>query len=177
MTTQPTVCLVESLGFLEELTHREGEIISRTLQLSRKPSAYVYIRIREELEAVVHEFGRSEHRYLHLSCHGAVNAREQMIGLALTTGHIPNDDLADLLAPHMVGSIGFDDAAVFWTAFYHLMFKKRRGAMSNRTMEETVGVCATLVNERFRLFLREKADVRTVTVGPLKKPRPGGRDR
>lgn len=77
MPTEPTVCIVESLGFLEERTHREGEIISRTLQLSRKPSAYIYIRTIDELRAVISEFGGSEHRYLHLSCHGAVDRNKR----------------------------------------------------------------------------------------------------
>lgn len=204
MSTEPTVCIVESLGFLEERTHCEGEIISRTLQLSKKPSAYIYIRTLQELRAVVAEFGESQHRYLHLSCHGAVNSDDEMVGLALTTDRISNDDLVKLLAPHMggrrlflssclaarstlatkllersdclsilapVGSINFDDAAVFWTAFYHLMFKKRAHAMSNAEIEATVEICAALVNERFRLFFRKDGKVKKVTIGPLRKPK------
>jgi hypothetical protein len=68
--TRATLCIVESLEFLEEDTHCEGEIISRTLRLSGKPTQYVYLRSRDELEAFVKEFGRSDHRYLHISCHG-----------------------------------------------------------------------------------------------------------
>ena len=86
MSTNPTVCIVESLGFLEEQSHREGEIISQTLQLSGKRSAYVYIKSIEDLKAVAREFGASKHRYLHLSCHGAVHGNDKMVGLALTTG-------------------------------------------------------------------------------------------
>lgn len=56
MATKPTVCLVESLGFLEEQTHKEGEIIARTLQMSGKRSAYAYVRSKKELSAVVREF-------------------------------------------------------------------------------------------------------------------------
>ncbi len=203
MSTEPTVCIIESLGFLEEQTHREGEIIGRTLRLSSKPSAYIYIRTLRELRAVMREFGDSDHRYLHLSCHGAVNARDEMVGLALTTDKIGNDDLAQLLAPHLaarrlflssclaarstlaetllqksecrsvlapMGSIKFDDAAVFWTAFYHLMFKRRASSMSNAAIEETVAICAALVNERFRLFTRDPKTGETVvaTIGPRK---------
>ena len=207
MSTKPTVCIVESLGFLEEQSHREGEIISQTLRLSGKPSAYVYIKDPAELKAVAREFGDSKHRYLHLSCHGAVNDTDQMVGLALTTGSILNDDLAKLLAPHLKGrrlflssclaargdfaalllkrcaclsvlapmnEIGFDDAAVFWIAFYHLMFKEQRHAMSNARIEKTVGICAALVNERFRLFSPgdEAGSVKCITIGPLKKANP-----
>lgn len=97
--TQPTVCIVESLHFLEEQTHREGEIISRTLQLSRKPTAYVYIRTVDELRAVAQEFGNSDHRYLHLSFHGLVNMNDKMVGLGLPVGEILNEGA---LAPAFV---------------------------------------------------------------------------
>ena len=204
MSTKPTVCLVESLGFLEEQSYREGEITGRTLQLSGKRSAYVYIKSIDELKAVAREFGDSDHRYLHLSCHGAVDGKDKMIGLKLTTGCISNEDLADLLAPHLKGrrlflssclaarsdfakmllerskclsvlapmnEIRFDDAAVFWTAFYHLIFKAQRHAMSNARIEETVGTCAALVNERFRLFSPgDKTEgLKQVTIGPPKE--------
>jgi hypothetical protein len=207
MSTNPTVCIVESLGFLEEQSHREGEIISQTLQLSGKRSAYVYIKSIEDLKAVAREFGASKHRYLHLSCHGAVHGNDKMVGLALTTGYISNDDLAELLAPYLEGrrlflssclaarsdfatmllerskcrsvlapmnEIRFDDAAVFWTAFYHLMFKAQRHAMSNPDIRQTVGICAALVNERFRLFLpgSKKGSVKRVTIGPPKEAKP-----
>ena len=102
MPSQPTVCIVESLNFLEERTHREGEIISRTLQLSNKPTAYVYIRTVEELRAVAQEFGGSDHRYLHLSFHGLVH-KKKMVGLALSAGEILNEDLVNLLGPHLSG--------------------------------------------------------------------------
>jgi hypothetical protein len=141
---------------------------------------------------------------LHLSCHGMVNGKDKMVGLALNTGYISNGDLAELLAPHLAGrrlflssclaarsdfatmllkrskcrsvlapmnAIRFDDAAVFWTAFYHLMFKAQRQAMSNARIEETVGICAALVNERFRLFSPgdKKGSVKQVTIGPPKE--------
>lgn len=134
-----------------------------------------------------------------------------MVGVALTTGYISNEDLADLLAPHLAGrrlflssclaarssfattllersecrsvlapmnEILFDDAAVFWTGFYHLMFKGQRNSMSNARIAEAVGTCAALVNERFRLFSTEAAErgksVKKVTIGPLKRPKRSG---
>jgi hypothetical protein len=207
MSKSPTVCIIESLGFLEEQSHREGEIISRTLQLSGKRSAYVYIRSVKELKAVTREFGDSKHRYLHLSCHGTVDDGGRMIGLSLTTGDLSNAVLAELLAPHLKGrrlfissclaarsdfaakllrrseclsvlapmnEIRFDDAAVFWTAFYHLMFKAKRQGMSNTRIQETVAICAALVNESFRLFTpgEKKGDVAEVTISPPGKVKP-----
>jgi hypothetical protein len=93
--TTATLCIVESLEFLQEDTHREGEIISRTLRLSGKPTHYVYLRSRDELEAFVKEFGRSDDRYLHISCHG--NTGE----FFTTTGKISAVEFAKLLAPHV----------------------------------------------------------------------------
>ena len=77
-----------------------------------------------------------------------------------------------VLAP--MNEIRFDDAAVFWTAFYHLMFKAQRHAMSNPDIRQTVGICAALVNERFRLFLpgSKKGSVKRVTIGPPKEAKP-----
>jgi len=47
---------------------KEGEIISRTLRLSEKPAHYTYLRSSDEMKAFVKEFGRSQHRYSHVSC-------------------------------------------------------------------------------------------------------------
>ncbi len=204
MATKPTVCFVESLGLLEEQTHKEGEIIARTLQLSGKRSAYAYVRSKRELSAVANEFGESKHRYFHLSCHGVVDGKTA-VGFHLTTEQIKSDDLARLLAPHMNGrrvflssclsarstfaatllkeseclsvlapmnNISFDDAAVFWTAFYHLMFKGGRKSMSSGRIRTNVGICASLVEERFRLFHRmSDGGIKETTIGPMKKPK------
>lgn len=191
--TTATVCIVESLELLQEDTLREGEIIARTLRLSGKQTHYTYLRSNRELEIFVDEFGKSEHRYLHISCHGNKGA------FYTTTGEIPAAKFAKMLAPHVrgrrvflsvclaaksvfatrllenseclsvvapVGRIDFDDAAIFWTAFYHLMFKKSPGSMNLAAMERTVQQCAELVGERFRLFHRDKdGEVCSKTLG------------
>lgn len=203
MSTKATVCIIESLGFLEEGTHKEGEIISRTLQLSNKRSAYAYVRTKRELKAVVAEFGESKHRYLHLSCHGVTDENDKATGFHLTTEQISSDKFAGLLAPHVAGRrvflsaclaarstfahtllreskclsvlapmnrIDFDDAAVFWTSFYHLMFKGKRKSMSVARIEANVEVCASLVDEQFRLFYRLKGGgIGETTIGQLKR--------
>jgi hypothetical protein len=85
---------------------------------------------------------------------------------------LKQSECLSVLAP--MNDIGFDDAAVFWTAFYHLMFKEQRLAMSNARIEKTVGICAALINERFRLFLPgDKAgSINCITIGPPKKAKP-----
>jgi hypothetical protein len=93
--TTPTVCIVESLDFLQEGSLKEGEIISRTLRLSEKPAHYTYLRSSDEMKAFVKEFGQSEHRYLHVSCHGNAST------FFTTTGRMSAVDFAELLAPHV----------------------------------------------------------------------------
>jgi hypothetical protein len=177
---------VESLEFSDENARREGEIISRTLQLSGKQTSYTYLRTRKEFEAFVKEFGNSKHRYLHISCHGETGA------FHTTTEIIPAVDFANILAPYVdkrrvflstclaadddfaqalllnstcwsilgpAGTIGFDDAAIFWTAFYHLMFKENPDSMTLAGIQRNLFHCAKLVGERFRLFYKKNGKV------------------
>jgi hypothetical protein len=173
---------VESLEFFDEDTRKEGEIISRTLRLSGKSTHYSYLRSRDEFEAFLKEFGKSSHRYLHISCHGNVGR------FFLTTTSISAADFAKLLKPHVrtrrvflstclatdsafasalmtdsgcrsvlgpVGAIDVDDAAIFWTAFYHVMFKKTPDAMTHADIEAAATKCARLIGEEFRFFFME----------------------
>ncbi len=191
--TTPTVCIVESLEFLQEDSHKEGEIISRTLRLSEKPAHYTYLRSWDEMKAFAKEFGRSKHRYLHVSCHGSASA------FSTTTGRISAADFAAMLAPYVnnrrvflsacqaaqsefaqsllsnsecwsvlapVRDIYFDDAAIFWSAFYHIMFMDNPDTMNRSAIERTVQKCAELIDAEFRLFFREDGEVRSQTFGP-----------
>jgi hypothetical protein len=184
--TKPTVCIVESLRLLEESSHREGEIIFRTLRLSEKQADYIYIRSRRELETVADEFGRSDHRYLHSACNGNKNT------FSTTPDRIKSSDFANILIPHPddrrvflsscfagssvfakklldqskcfsvlcpVENIRFDDAAIFWTSFYHLMFKRNPGSMNSTASIENVVKCANLVGEEFTFFYRKAGRV------------------
>jgi hypothetical protein len=179
--TKATVCIVESLDFFDEDLHKEGEIIFRTLRLSKKTAHYTYLRSRAEFEVFLKEFGRSSHRYLHISCHGGTGA------FWTTLEKIKSDDFATMIAPYMdkrrlflstclaadsgfakallnksgclsvlgpEGEINFDDAAIFWTAFYHLMFKMNPDAMHRSNLIENVKQCAKLVGQKFWFFDR-----------------------
>jgi hypothetical protein len=197
-TTTASVCIVESLNFLDEETRKEGEIISRTLRLSGKKPHYSYIRTRDEFEALVKEFGDSDYRYLHVSCHGNTNE------FYLTTEMIPAEEFVGILAPHMkgrrlflstclaandtfakeflkqsgcwsvlgpAGTIRFDDAAIFWSAFYHHRFKQKSESMNRKDVMETATLCANMIGEQFRFYYLDDDDkVRTKLLG--KPPAP-----
>ena len=191
--TTPDVCILESLNFMDEDSHREGEVVYRTLKMSGKNPYYVYIRSRDEMEAFVEEFGKSEYRYLHISCHGDTGT------FFTTLDPIPSLDLVHMLAPHVnhrrvflstclatdskfatalmknsdcnsvtgpVGTLAFDDATIFWTAFYHLMFKESP-AMKNVTIQEKLQICSSLVNEEFRFFFWHKQKIIEQTIKPF----------
>jgi hypothetical protein len=184
--TKATVCIVESLNFFDEDTRKEGEIISRTLRLSGKRTHYSYLRTKEEFEAFLDEFGQSSHRYLHISCHGNVGqfflttaciaaadfakllrphakkrrvflstclATDSQFASALLTG----SECRSVLGP--VGEIDVDDAAIFWTSFYHIMFKKTPSAMTHADIEAAVTTCATLIGKKFRFFFMEDGEL------------------
>jgi hypothetical protein len=185
-TKKATIWIVESLGFCDENARKEGEIISRTLQLSGKRTSYTYLRTRKEFETFAEEFGNSEHRYLHISCHGYKGV------FHTTTDVIKASEFADILVPHVdkrrvflstclagddrfakdlllkgtcvsvlapAGDIWFDDAAIFWTSFYHLMFKDDRDSMRNDNIKKNVLQCATLVGTQFHLFYKRGGKV------------------
>lgn len=191
VSTKANVCIVESLGFLEETAHKEGEIISRTLTLSGKRPSYTYVRSREDFEAFIQEFGKSPYRYLHLSCHGHKN------GFWTTHGMIRAPEMVKILSPHLgdrrlfvsaclatnskfanelleksecysvlgpAGSPYFDDAAIFWTSFYHLMFKKNPAAMKSADIANSAEKCARLVGETFRFFYRRNGKIVEQTI-------------
>lgn len=155
--------IVESLSFEDEDAGRmEGNILSRMLQLSGKETDYRYIRTVRELAAVLDHFDQSQRRYLHLSCHG--NSRALALTLdSLPFGELGellrphlmdrrlfvsacgavNTRLAAAVMRRngcrsIVGprrDIGFDEAAVMWAAFYHVMFKENPKAMQNANIE------------------------------------------
>jgi hypothetical protein len=168
----------------------EGDILSQMLRLSGKQTEYRYIRTRQELAAVLPQFVASDLRYLHISCHGNEQSlfttlyevpfadlgrllRPHLTGrrLFVSACQAVNGDLADALMRKagcfsIVGpaeDIGFDEAAVMWAAFYHLMFKENPRAMKAASIElalarliQTFGVPMTyLQRTRKRPYWRQ----------------------
>lgn len=157
---------MESVDFEDEAEGRlEGDILSQILRLSGKQSEYRYIRTRQELEAVLPQFAASDLRYLHISCHGSQGSlfttldeirfedlgkllRPHLKGrrLFVSACAAVNGSLADFLMRRagcysIVGparDVGFDEAAVMWAAFYHLMFKENPRAMKAAAIESAL---------------------------------------
>ncbi len=164
--TYPSLFILESVGFDDEAAGRlEGDILSQILRLSGKDTEYRYIRTQQELEAVLPHFEASDLRYLHISCHGSEESlfttldeipfaelgpilRPHLSGrrLFVSACEAVNADLAEALMKKqgcfsIVGpaaDIGFDEAAVMWAAFYHLMFKENPRAMKASVIESAL---------------------------------------
>ena len=156
--TVPEVFIIETLDPDDEGNGRfEGAILSQILRLHGKTSGYRYVRTISEFEDAVTEFGDSNRRYLHISCHADEN------GMCTTNQEqIDHEDLQEILTPYLhnkrlffsacsmvnerlasnlipdtgchsiIGpceDIRFSDAVVFWSSLYHLMFSHNVSAM------------------------------------------------
>jgi hypothetical protein len=164
--THPKVFIIESLDFKDEKNgHFEGEVISKILNFSSIEHKYYYIRTRQEFEHVIGLFKKSKYRYLHISCHGNSNALYTTLDeipfnelelifedaldnkrLFLSACSVTNSKLADVVLKDtncysLIGpakDINMDDAAIFWAAFYQIMFKKNPKGMNKARLENTL---------------------------------------
>jgi hypothetical protein len=141
----------------------------------------------------VKEFGKSKYRYLHISCHGNtgtffttleripslelaelltphVNHRRVFLSTCLATDSefattlMKNSNCNSVTGP--VGTLGFADATIFWTAFYHLMFKENL-SMKNEAIRDKLQICSSLINEEFRFFCWHKQKIIGQIIEPI----------
>ena len=140
---------------------------------------YRYVRTKRELSYFIEDFKKTDYRYLHISCHGnqdlicltmnKMNNEEfaKIVGPALdkkrlflsaclaTTEYLAKEVFAHGSCRSVAGpasSINFDDAAIFWTAFYHLMFKKEAKSMANRDIVASIMAFGWALAEQFHFF-------------------------
>lgn len=175
--TKPQVFIIESLKFKDEDQDKfEGHRISQMLALSGKECRYMYFRTKTELEAILDRFWESRYRYLHLSCHAGRESLDTTLDtisfkelvqilepylerrrLFLSACEMSCRKLADELLPRtqcfsMLGpsaKVDAADAAVFWAAFYHKMFRINSESMNTRQVLDT----ATTFSEAFSIPL------------------------
>jgi hypothetical protein len=163
---KPNVFIIESLSLRDEKSERfEGKFLSQILHLGSKESVYYYIRTRAELKRILDEFDRTDFRYLHLSCHGSTSSifttlteipfpsfaellKPHLDGKRLfisacssvnrrLAGQIfPDSDCYSIIGPQK--DIYFNDAAIVWAAFYHLVFKENPDAMKREFLCEVI---------------------------------------
>ncbi len=177
---EPQVFIIESLKFEDEKDNRfEGKILSDILLLGGKEPIYYYIRTKKEFEKVLEIFGKSEYRYLHISCHGNKNSLfttldalpfhefATMINpylnekrLFVSACSAVNEDLAKVVIPDSdcysligpINKIGFHDAAITWASFYHLMFKENPNSMKRKNIKPTLQNIVDTFEESLNYF-------------------------
>ena len=181
--TKAEVYIIESLDFDDEEHRKEGEIISKKPGLSGKNLYIGMSERRENFSIFIEDFEASRYRYLHISCHGnndvialtleqydnlsfskAVGSKLDGRLLFISACGATTRNLAECLFQEaecrsLAGpksNINFDDAAIFWTSFYHLMFKREAKSMSTRNIIGSSMVLGWTLAEQFNLFYKSK---------------------
>ncbi|MEH6988357.1 hypothetical protein [Cytobacillus firmus] len=156
----PGVFIIESLDFKdEEKKLFEGKFIKNILEMLDIDVKYFYIRTKAELKLMVEKFEESDYKYLHLSCHGneeevvttldehipykelsdmfeysGGNTRVFLSSCSALNGNFAESGLYESKFLSITGplnDINFSDSVVFWTSFYHLMFRSGSKKMDN----------------------------------------------
>ncbi len=174
---KPNVFIIESLDLEDEKDELfEGRILSQVLHLGAKESFYYYIRTRSELKRILGEFDRTGFRYLHFSCHGNKASLSTTLDdlpftdfgtilkphldgkrLFISACSAVNDTLAMEVIPgsgcySVIGpskKIRFNDSAIVWATFYHLIFRENPKGMKR----EYVSTALRKIREIFGVSL------------------------
>lgn len=179
------VFIIESLTFDDEKAERfEGRMLSQILSLNDKKSQYYYIRTKKELDEVLQIYYESEYRYLHISSHGNGNGLSltldfipfkelasilepyisnrrlfisacEMVSVDLVNEIMPKTNCLSVVGPNT--DINFNDAAILWSSFYHLMFKTNPNVMKRETMIRQLQNVSTLFNVSLNYYSRNKS--------------------
>jgi hypothetical protein len=177
-----SVFIIESLDFEDETEGwYEGKILQSILSMSRKKAEYTYIRTDKELCAVLKHFQRSGLKYLHISCHGdkksfglaldSLSFRQVADRLApymdgkrlfASACEVVNETFAkeifertgclSVIGPSATHN--FDDLALMWATFYHLMFRRDRHRMKGSDIKEVIKTIERTFDIRFSYFHR-----------------------
>lgn len=178
------VFIIESLNLKDEKAERfEGRMLSQILKLNDKKSQYYYIRTKKELNHVLQIFYDSGYKYLHISSHGnceglaltldfipfntlatlfepyVENRRIfisacEMVSDELVKEFMPKTNCLSVIGPGV--EINFDDAAIFWSSFYHLMFKTNSNVMKRDTLIRHLNAISTLFCININYYSRNK---------------------
>ena len=168
----PEVFIIESLRKEDHAAGRlEGNLIAQLLKMGGRHPCYNLVERHDQFIDAITQFGESQYRYLHLSCHGNANsfgfhfgnmAFEQFVELVhdklenrrvfISACKAVNNHLADLLIPSskcysIIGPfepINFDDAAIIWASYYYLAFRNVQKVMDRRLIIRTLGALTKL---------------------------------
>ncbi|HEX7965863.1 MAG TPA: hypothetical protein VF651_09115 [Gammaproteobacteria bacterium] len=184
--TEAETFILESLTLDDERNKRlDGQILFDMLKLQGKKPVYYYFRTQRELIELSKEFRASGYRYLHLSCHGNDDALAFTFGsitfeefadifdkklhnrrLFISGCSLGNRKFADLLFAKNGGMysviaptkrIFFDQASVFWSAFYFLMHQHSSKEMKKAQLEKALSKLSDLFGVSVAYYFRNTA--------------------
>ncbi|SEN03723.1 hypothetical protein SAMN05192574_102256 [Mucilaginibacter gossypiicola] len=189
ITTNPNVFIIESLDWDDEENNRfEGRLLADMLELSGKQPIYKYIRTSQEFEYFFDEFCNSEYRYLHISCHGSSESIATTFGemsfadlaeimegrlkgkrIFLSACEAVNQSFADTIiyaseCNSVVGpttKLYTSDALIFWSSFYHIIFKENPIKMDMRMIKNALNNLMKLHGGfKFKYFYKSNGRVK-----------------
>ena len=171
-STHPYVFIIESVELEDEGNgHFEGEVISKILTFSNIEHQYHYIRTATEFRHFISVFQQSNYRYLHIACHGneeflAMTLEDidfKELGLILqpvldkkrlfisacaaTNDKFANEIFGVTECYSLIGpkeKPNMNDSAIFWSSFYHLMFKESEDVMKRDVLKMHLGTLSLL---------------------------------
>jgi hypothetical protein len=160
------VFVIESMDEKNEREgNLNGSAICSILQLCGIPHEYIYIRTKLELQHAIEKFRKSDFGFLHISCHGSndflqlalqdvtFEELEPMLGphlkyrrlflsaceaacFNLAQHFIPKHHCYSIMGPS--GPIDYDKAAIFWSAYYYLMYSNNQSRMWQKEIIPTL---------------------------------------
>lgn len=180
-TRKPQVFIIESLDPEDEGAGRmEGVVLANILRMDDKVPEYRYVRNKKQFKSALNEFGKSNYRYLHISAHGnkkqlalTDNTRISFPELAtilkpysyhrrlfISACSMVNEQLAadlfrecelySIIGP--VNEVGFSEAALLWSNYYHLMFKMNHKNMSGKDIATVLKDLSSLFDVKIQYF-------------------------
>lgn len=179
-STAYAVFIIESLRQDE---FRDGERLSKILEMAGIHTLYRWVSCIEELRQAILEFHKSGYRYLHLSCHSDFD------GLEIGGDEVSNFELLKILKGKIAGrrlffssckggnlysatiaiekckgqsvvgtpvDIYFHEAALFWPSFYYVINRIDREKMNRKSMTESIQRCVDLFNVQINYYYKSK---------------------
>lgn len=174
------IFIIESMDFKNENRKKlDGWTLKKMLDLCGIKNKYYYIRTKQELERIIEVFDESSYAFLHISCHGSKSSLsltydeinfdelEEIIGeclyrrrLFLSACKVARFELAEHFVPkyHCLSVIGtpdnidYDEAAIFWSAFYYKMYQVNEVSMPQADLMPTLTDISAFFKRKINYF-------------------------
>lgn len=174
------VFIIESMDWENEANNKlDGLALKTILDLSDIPNQYIYLRTRQEFEHAIELFKESDYAFLHISCHGneesicltmdditfedlgiIMGPSLKYRRLFLSACKAACFAMAEFFIPHhhcysimgAADTIDYDKAAIFWSAYYYLMYRDDQERMWQKKIIPNLENITRTFNESLNYF-------------------------